>query len=283
MNFQFQFRDKIRVKVEGTLPKLNALLQTHPWFTLSDNDAYELLFSDTITQGDGKVPVIMTCPDSSAITLIPEVNGGILANVKAPIRLTHPNGIITALALALKPLENAFGVADVHVAALLPVDDLSIPSLDVLDSALPVVDDLGEHLRHNLPPLLGKTALRLDAQSVRIAVSEGLMLQVAVKLLEPATAEQIIDAWKTFQGLYVNDDLPSKPLYPLHFFPEKGFPQVRLHRTFHKGQMVSIGSLQQGSIFDHQFVLVSDPEMRGPIGGAILNAELLVKKGLVYW
>ncbi len=281
MDYHFQFREKISVKVEGHVPKLNALLQTHPWFALSDSDACDLLFSNTPL--DSQIPLVLTCPDPGAISLIPEINGGVLANVKRPVRVSHPNGVATALALALKPLDNAFGIGEVYVNALLPVDDVSIPSLDVLDSALPVAYDLAEQLRNSLPHLLGRTALRIDAQSVRIAMSEGLMLQVAVKFLEPATSDQMIHSWKTFQGLYASDDLPSKPQYPIHFFSEKGFPQVRLHRQYHKGQVISIGALQQGTLFDHHFVVVSNPEVRGPIGGAVLNAELLVKKGLVYW
>lgn len=293
MDYNFQFRDKIRVAVSGAETpsgkRLIGLLNAHRWFKLiAEEDRCDLLFSTLPNTPQAKVAVITTCPDAEACIVLPEINGAILSKTPPVVRLTHPDGIASALALALKPLDMAFGVAQVHVVALLPIEDRSVPSLDVLDSAVPVADVLSKRLRNELIHLLGKEAsggpgLHVDAQAIRIALTAGLMLQVSVKLLAPATAEEVINSWREFRSVGTDDELPSKPAIPLHYFAEPGFPQLRLHRSLGGGSVVSLGALEPGSLYDYQFVTVSDPEIRGSIGGAVLNAELLVKRGLIYW
>jgi aspartate-semialdehyde dehydrogenase len=52
-----------------------------------------------------------------------------------------------------------------------------------------------------------------------------------------------------------------------------------LHRDLGKGMAISIGRLRDCGILDYKFTVLSHNTVRGAAGGAILNAELLVKKG----
>ena len=48
-----------------------------------------------------------------------------------------------------------------------------------------------------------------------------------------------------------------------------------------KGMAVSIGRLRECALLDYKFVLLSHNTIRGAAGGAILNAELAHKKGII--
>lgn len=77
--------------------------------------------------------------------------------------------------------------------------------------------------------------------------------------------------------------LPMAPDKPLYYFEEERWPQPKLHRHLDKGMAVSIGRLRECPLFDYKFTLLSHNTIRGAAGGAILNAELLVSQGFVFW
>jgi len=58
-------------------------------------------------------------------------------------------------------------------------------------------------------------------------------------------------------------------------------PQPKKDRDTDKGMAVTVGRLRNDNIFDYKFVSLSHNAIRGAAGGAILNAELLVKKGFI--
>lgn len=71
------------------------------------------------------------------------------------------------------------------------------------------------------------------------------------------------------------------PEKPILYFAEANFPQPKLHRNLDKGMVVSIGRLRDCQVFDYKFVLLSHNTIRGAAGGAILNAELIIRKNLL--
>ena len=56
-------------------------------------------------------------------------------------------------------------------------------------------------------------------------------------------------------------------------------PQPRLHADCDKGMSLHIGRIREGDFFHINFVCMAHNTIRGAAGGAILNAELLHKKG----
>ena len=65
------------------------------------------------------------------------------------------------------------------------------------------------------------------------------------------------------------------------FYREKDRPQSRLDRDAQNGMATVVGRISKDTIFDFKFTLVSHNTVRGAAGAAILNAELLVAKGLL--
>jgi len=235
--------------------------------------------------------------DPDVPLLVPEVNSDHLDVVMQQkygggMIVTNPNCAAIGLVIALKPLIDRFGLEAVFVVTMQAVSGAGYPgvaSLDILDNVIPYVG--GEEPKVESEPLkifgaytgqaIQPSAFKLSAHCNRVAVLDGHLECVSVKLAKQATPEAIKDAWKSFSGEPQALDLPMAPTRPIHYFEEDKFPQPRLHRSLDKGMAVSIGRLRPCPIFDYKFVLLSHNTVRGAAGGAILNAELMVKKGYI--
>ena len=117
--------------------------------------------------------------------------------------------------------------------------------------------------------------IKISAQCNRVAVVDGHLECVQVKLKKKATLEEIKKAWNEFKSEPQKLNLPTAPLKPIYYFEEDKYPQPRIHRNLDKGMAVSIGRLREDPLFDYKFVILSHNTNRGAAGGAILCAELL--------
>jgi aspartate-semialdehyde dehydrogenase len=235
--------------------------------------------------------------DEDVPLLVPEINPDHLEMARRQpygkgAIVTNPNCSTTGLAMALKPLHDHFGLGKVLVVTLQALSGAGFPgvaSLDITDNVIPFISGEEEKVQSEPLKILGtcrdgrvrNLELPISAHCNRVAVLDGHLECVSVSLQKPASAEQIIDAWNTFSGEPQSLDLPMAPRQPIRYFQEPNFPQPRLHRDLDKGMAVSIGRLRACPILDWKFVLLSHNTVRGAAGGAILNAELMVKKGMV--
>lgn len=226
--------------------------------------------------------------------LIPEVNPDHLQLVKTQqfpkgMIVTNPNCSVIGLTMALKPLVDYFGVEKAHVVTLQAISGAGypgVPSLDILDNAIPFIS--GEEDKVETEPLKILGALKknqivpctmqISAHCNRVAVVDGHMECISVQLGKKAKFEEILEAWNSFSGL---SHLPTAPKNPLIYLEDERHPQPRLHRMLENGMAVSIGRLRKCPLFDWKFVLLSHNTVRGAAGCAILNAELMVEKGLI--
>jgi aspartate-semialdehyde dehydrogenase len=103
------------------------------------------------------------------------------------------------------------------------------------------------------------------------------MASVRVDLKETATLEDVVDAMKTFPSL----DLHSSPKRFIDVTDEPSRPQPRLDRDNGDGMTITVGRVFPDNIYDYRFVALSHNTVRGAAGCAILNAELLISKGLI--
>jgi len=160
-----------------------------------------------------------------------------------------------------------------------------VSSLDIIDNVIPFIG--GEEKKMETEPLkiLGSLKngriknlnLKISAQCNRVAVLDGHLEAVQIKLKKKTSAENIINEWKRFTGLPQKLKLPLAPIHPIYYFEQEKYPQPKLHRNLDKGMAVSIGRLRECSLFDYKFVVLSHNTVRGAAGGAILNAELMLK------
>ena len=94
--------------------------------------------------------------------------------------------------------------------------------------------------------------------------------------------DTIKSIWNEYKGLPQIENLPTGPERPIIYIDENNRPQPKLDRDLENGMAVTIGRLAQDKIFDFRFVALSHNTVRGAAGGAILMAELLVKKGYIH-
>lgn len=121
----------------------------------------------------------------------------------------------------------------------------------------------------------------ISAQCYRVPVLEGHMASVAVSFAKPPTREQIIDAWKNYQGAEIARDLPSSPKQKITYYEENDRPQTRFDVMTESGMGFMASRLREDPIFDYKFTGLSHNTIRGAAGGAILMAELLTKQGFI--
>jgi len=106
-----------------------------------------------------------------------------------------------------------------------------------------------------------------------------LVLKGHTVIMACMTADEYGSSRNDFKGEPQILRLPTAPIKPIHYFNEPDYPQPRLHRDIERGMAVSVGRLRICNLFDYKFVVLSHNTMRGAAGGAILCAELLIKKG----
>jgi aspartate-semialdehyde dehydrogenase len=205
---------------------------------------------------------------------------------------TNPNCSTIALVLALAPIHARFGIEAVAVTTMQAVSGAGYPgvaSIDVTDNVIPFIG--GEEEKVETEPqkilgALGPTAIRhapfkVSAQCTRVAVQEGHLECVRLSLTNKATVEEIAEALESFRGEPQERGLPTAPARPVVVRREQDRPQPRLDRDVESGMATVVGRIATDPIFDVRFTLLGNNMVRGAAGAAILNAELLVARGLV--
>ena len=161
---------------------------------------------------------------------------------------------------------------------------------EMRDNVIPYIG--GEEEKSELEPLKiwGKVeggiivpakAPIISAHCIRVAVADGHLATCWASFDKPATKEEIIARWRSFEGLPQKLNLPSAPHPFIQYCEEDNRPQTRLDRDFERGMGVSMGRLRGDSLFDWRFVGLSHNTLRGAAGGAVLIAELLCAQGYI--
>ena len=207
--------------------------------------------------------------------------------------VTNANCSATPLVMALKPLQEAFGVRKVMVTTLQAISGAGypgIPSYDILDNAIPYIGGEEEKVESETRKMLGTwqegsgftdAPMVVSAQCNRVATREGHLECVSVELHADSSPEEIIAAWQNYSPFSHSLKLPSAPEQMLIYRSEPNRPQTLLDRDAGHGMSVTIGRLRPCPILSYKFVLLGHNTIRGAAGGSILNAELCVSKGLI--
>jgi aspartate-semialdehyde dehydrogenase len=235
--------------------------------------------------------------DNDVPLLIPEVNPDHLKLIKyqkfnGGAIVTNPNCSTIGLVIALKPLVDSFGISEVNVVTMQALSGAGYPgvsSLDIIDNVVPFISGEEQKLETEPKKILGyfsnkgiKLAnLKLSAQTHRVAVKDGHLEAVQIRLKKKVKPAEIIRAWNKFKSVPQNLKLYSAPIKPIHYFNDEKYPQPKLHRDLEKGMAVSIGRLRVCNLFDYKFEVLSHNTVRGAAGGSILCAELMLAKNYI--
>ncbi len=234
--------------------------------------------------------------------VVPEVNADHLEVIESqPTRkqsggylVTNPNCCAIGLVLPLAALHAHFGIEKLFVTTMQAVSGAGYPgvaSFDILGNVIPFIKSEEEKLQEEVAKLLGASTatafqpadLALSAICNRVPVLEGHTECVSIKLRKPATHDEILAAWSSFQPLHGKGldglHLPSAPEFSVEYAHGDTHPQPRLDLMRGNGMTTTVGRLRPCTLFDWKFTLLSHNTIRGAAGAAILNAEILAVLG----
>ena len=238
--------------------------------------------------------------DPDVPLLIPEINADHLDAVAAQKRrtgggyiVTNPNCSVIGLAMALAPLERAFGLESVVVVTLQALSGAGYPgvaSLDIVDNVIPYIGGGEEEKIESEPQkVLGSFSgggfvparFPISASVHRVAVVDGHSMAVFVRLTRRASPAEACRILADFHGEPQQRELPTAPRKPIHVLTADDRPQPRLDRDREGGMAVSVGRVREDRQFDLRLEALVHNTIRGAAGVAILNAELLQARGLL--
>lgn len=230
--------------------------------------------------------------------IVPEVNVAHLAIVESTAArgegfvVTNPNCSVTGLVMALAPLHRAFGVRRVVVTTLQALSGAGLDGprgVEIEENVIPFIPGEEDKIEEEPAKILGtvegdrvvKADVRLSAHCHRVPVLDGHLEAVSVELgtrVDPLDAESVLGG---FTGDVADLGLPSAPERPIVLRREADRPQPRRDRGAGGGMSVVVGRIRGCPVLDLRMEVLSHNAVRGAAGGTLLNAELLVAKGLV--
>lgn len=232
--------------------------------------------------------------------LVPEVNHAHTALIREQRRrkgwdgfiVTNPNCSAAVLVMALRPLQEQFGLRRVLVTTLQAISGAGYPglsALDLLDNAVPYIGGEEGKLESEPRKMLGTyrdgeiavADFVLSAHCNRVATRDGHMECVSLELETAAGLDEAAEAFARYRSLPQELGLPTAPVPPLVVRVEPDRPQTRLDREVGNGMAVSVGRIRPCPLLGLKFVALGSNTMRGAAGGSVLNAELMREQGLL--
>jgi aspartate-semialdehyde dehydrogenase len=189
--------------------------------------------------------------------------------------VTNPNCSAIGFVMALKPIEERFGIEQIFVTTMQAVSGAGypgVPSMDILGNVVPFIKNEEEKMEQETLKLLGAIsgdaivplAARMSAHCNRVPVEDG--------------REEMLAAWAEFKPL-AGQNLPTAPAQPVEWIAAEDRPQPRLDKNRGNGMAATVGRLRPCGLLDWKFTVLSHNTIRGAAGAAIVNAELLLSLG----
>jgi aspartate-semialdehyde dehydrogenase len=202
--------------------------------------------------------------------------------------VTNPNCAVASFAPPLAALHRRFGVESAIITTFQAISGAGYPgvsAMDITDNVVPYIAGEEPKVEIEAQKILGefkngaieKADFPVSAQCFRVNVLDGHTASVRVNLNKNSTLEEVLDSIASFPGL----DLHSAPEHFMEICDEPSRPQPRLDRDRGNGMTITVGRVFPDNVFQYRFVALSHNTVRGAAGSAILNAELLIDKGII--
>ena len=236
---------------------------------------------------EADVPILLPEVNPDQITVLPaqQKNHGWSGWI-----VTNPNCTSTGMTVALKALQDAFGLKRVFAVSMQALSGAGypgVPSMDIIDNVVPYVGGEEEKVEWEPRKMLGSVQdgqieladFVISAHTNRVNVSDGHMVCLTIEFERRASPAQVSEALRDYKAPGVSRDLPSCPRPPILVRTEENRPQPRLDRMSGEGMTTVVGRVRADSLFDSRLVVLSHNTIRGAAGGSLYNAELLVCQG----
>lgn len=273
----------------------------------SDTPQVDLVFSGLDSDVAGEIEMeyaragVMVVSNAKNYRMVPEVpilsaevnpeHLKVLEYQNTPGKIiTNSNCTIMGVTITLKPLMEQFGIESLFIVSMQAVSGAGypgVPSMDILGNVIPHIG--GEESKVETEPqkCLGKiengkivsAGFPSSAHCNRVPVLDGHTVCVSVKLSQKTTEFEIKKLWAEFKGEPQDLKLPSAPERVIEYREEIDRPQPRIDLNSGRGMTTTVGRLRPDPIFDFKYVVLSHNTIRGAAGAAILNAELIYRKG----
>jgi aspartate-semialdehyde dehydrogenase len=206
---------------------------------------------------------------------------------------TNPNCTSTGMTVALKALQDTFGIKRVFAVSMQAISGAGypgVPALDILGNVIPYISGEEEKIETEPLKMLGQfkdgaienAPFTISSHANRVPVAEGHLVCLSVELATPRVqVSQATQALASYTAPQTCEGLPSAPRPPIVVSNEPARPQPRLDAHTGSGMTTVVGRLRPDPLFDLRLVVLSHNTIRGAAGGSILNSELLVSLGLV--
>ncbi|MBV6520796.1 MAG: Aspartate-semialdehyde dehydrogenase [Gemmatimonadaceae bacterium] len=232
--------------------------------------------------------------------VIPEVNASHLALLERQranrgwpgVIVTNANCAATVATMALAPLSETFGLKQVVVVTMQAISGAGypgVPSLDILGNVVPYIGDEEPKIEREMNKMLGQVtndavvpaSFAVSAHANRVPTEHGHLVCMSIALERRGSLDEIIQAMSAWRGAPDALTLPSAPSRALVVTTSPNRPQTRRDVGAGNGMTVTVGRIRPDPIFDVKLVALGHNTIRGAAGGSVLNAELMVARGLI--
>jgi len=165
-----------------------------------------------------------------------------------------------------------------------------VPSLDILDNVVPYIRNEEEKLitepRKLLGTLVGEQVvmadMRISPSCNRVATRDGHLETLAIEFArKPRSAEEVKEVLRSFRSEPFALGCPSAVEQTIIVREEPDRPQTLKDRDAGHGMAVTVGRVRPCEVLDWKMVVLSHNTIRGAAGGSILNAEIMVARGMI--
>lgn len=237
---------------------------------------------------DPSVPLVIAEVNPSHLDIIADQRrargwaGAIVANGNCA-------SIVAALPLA--PIHEHFGITKVIAVTMQAVSGAGypgVPTLDILGNVIPFISDEEPKIEVEIQKFLGtvnggiirSADFVVSAHANRVPVEHGHTICMSIALESPADVAEIKRAIADWRGADEARGLPSAPKWPLLLTDQPDQPQPRRQVDTGNGMTVVVGRVRRDPVFDVKLVAMGHNVIRGAAGASVLNAELMLHRGL---
>lgn len=258
-------------------------------------EGYAVISTSSANRQTADVPMIIPEINSNHIDVIPIQqkkrglpNSGFVA--------VKPNCSIQSYIVVLQALNQAgYSVDRAQITTLQALSGAGYKALtnpQLKENVIPYIGGEEEKTENEPLKIFGRVSengiiqsneLIVNAVCTRVPVIDGHTAVVHIGFKEAIPSiEEFKSILASFHGEPQDLDLPSAPQQPIIVLEDIDRPQPKLDRDSDKGMAVTVGRIAEDEFFDFRFIGLSHNTVRGASGGAILVAELLAKKGMIF-
>ena len=238
---------------------------------------------------DVDVPLVIAEVNPSHLNIIA---GQRLARSWSGAIVANGNCAAIVASLPLAPIHERFGITKVIAVTMQAVSGAGypgVPTLDILGNVIPFIQDEEPKIEVEIQKFLGAVdggAIRsadfvVSAHANRVPVEHGHTICMSIALQSPAGAAEVERAIADWRGAEEARGLPSAPGRPVLLASHPDQPQPRRQVDTGNGMTVVVGRVRRDPIFDVKLVAMGHNVIRGAAGASILNAELMVHRGIL--